>query len=218
MRKIHISQPRMYPHISYLDKINKADIFVVSDDLIVKKNLFEVRNKYHCILSHTSKYLNVQIQDKRMFRYLKVMHPLFYRKHKLILKHSYNKYPYYDYDILEKSFPDGFTSPNFMEYFLHEIRALMKLLDIDTTIRMSSHANSQNRKTERLNDIIKYYDGEHYISGMFGRKYIENLCVPVEYHDTNEPKFYYGRKDMLMIYDTIFSIGVEETKKIIHDN
>ena len=213
---LNISQPRVYPHITYLDKIAKSDLFIVSDDLVVKKNLFEIRNKYFCKLSREPKYLNLPIVEKPSFNQLKISDTSVFEKHKKILTDNYRKYQYFDISILEKTFQ--YDSDSYFDFFLSHLTALFELLDINTPIELVSSVNTTKNGQERLSDIIQHFNGTHYISGICGADYIHQLPVPFEFHNSTDRKFQYRFDDdnWYMIYDMIFSIGLDSVKDIIH--
>jgi hypothetical protein len=217
-RILNISQPRVYPHITYLDKIAQSDLFIVSDDLVVKKNLFEIRNKYFCRLSKKPQYLNFPIEKKVEFFDLKIKnHQDIFNKHRKILHDNYKRYPHYNDRILPATLPN--SDEHYMGFFLSHLQLLMGILDIHTPIEFASAVKTSKKGQERLVDIITHYNGTDYISGICGSNYIHELPVPFVYHDSNHPRFHDYRPNddnWYMIYDMIFSIGLDAVKKIIH--
>lgn len=212
---IHISQPRVYPHISYLDKINRADLFIYSDDLKPKKNLFETRNRYYCEQSKSSKYLNVPIKRGDIFRETQITQE-FVKNHISILHHNYKDYPHYDYDLLKYTMPN-IKLDSFLDFANLHLNLLFNVFDINTPTHYTSVVKSSKTGQERLDDIIKYYGGTEYLSGIEGKEYISTLSVPYKLHDTKSPRFDYGREFMPMIYDTIFLKGMDWCYQVLHN-
>lgn len=218
MNKVVIGQPRAYPHITYLHKLVNADTFIISDDLVVNKTALEIRNKYKCVLSDKAQYLNIPVEGKEPFNRLEIREQ-FARKHRKILHDNYKKYPHYDPWILDLTIPAEGRHGWFGWWKIHTI-ALCNLLDININFKSASRVNTQKKKTDRLVDILDHYQATEYLSGMGGRNYLEldKIKIPVSYHDTTNPMFKYRKDDdnMYMIYDTIFTLGLEETIKILH--
>lgn len=218
MNKVVISQPRAYPHITYLHKLVNADTFIISDDLVVKKNLFEIRNKYKCKLSNKSQYLNIPVEAKVPFNELVIKDTAFARKHTKILHDSYKDYPHYDRQILELTIPHGITDW-FLWWKIHMI-SLCQLLEIDLKMQLASKVGTTEKKTDRLVKILDYFGATEYLSGIAGKDYLEldKIKIPVTYHDTDNEMFKYreGDGNMYMIYDTIFTLGLARTIEILH--
>lgn len=216
---LNLSQPRVYPHITYLDKIASSELFVVSDDLVVKKNLFEIRNKYHCRLSNSSKYINIPIESKTVFKELKIRETGFTDKHRKILYDNYKRYKYFDNDILEQAIPRK-EYKWYLDYFNDQLSYFIDLFDIDTQVRYASEVGSRKQKTERINEILKHHKATLYVSGVRGADYLTNLDTDVIYHKTFDSRFSNERDngsngDMLMVFDDIFSKGLDNVKNII---
>lgn len=211
---VNISQPRIYPHVTYLAKISQADLFVVSDDLWVNKNSFEIRNKYLCRLSKKPKYLNAPILSKQPYNRLKLKKSDFSKKHMKTLRDNYLRHPHFDEKILTKTL--DYETENFMDFYLFHLKALMEILGIETKIALASAVNSQNTKQDRLIDILNHYEATEYLSGVDGQKYITNIPVKTTYHDTLSPKYNdYADGQYYMIYDLIFSKGIDFVKELL---
>jgi hypothetical protein len=215
--KLHISQPRVYPHISYLDKIDKSDHTVFSNDLVVKKNLFETRNRYFGTYSDKLHYLNVPYSEKAIFQNLKISDFSFREKHIATLRANYRKCEYFDMDLLNEMIPEV-KSDSFIEFAVDQLYSLCNLLEINLSHSFTSESQSINKKSERIKDIIEFNEASSYITGMAGKEYLGDVGVPVEVHETMDERFYFGDEDkkMVMILDPIFRFGLSEVKKAIH--
>lgn len=213
---IHISQPRIYPHITYLDKVSKSDLFIVSDDLENQKGKFELRNKFLEKLSQSPKYLNVPIEKKDRFRDLIISDLSYYKKHRDVLYYSYKDYPFFDKSILEQLIPEP-KSKWYIEQWENTFINITKMLDISINFDYATKVQSTKHKVERLEEIVGYYQGTKYLSGIAGEDYIKEMKYPFVIHSTEDSKFEYRESDnnYYMIADTIFLKGIKEVKNIL---
>ena len=106
------------------------------------------------------------------------------------------------------------------------IRSLCRMLDIDTTIILESDLKLEPATgSERLVAIVtRLTEGGTYFSGVGGKKYqdeklFEDAGIGIRYSDftanpypQNGPEFIAG----LSILDSIFNIGIDETRNAIH--
>ncbi len=221
---ISIAQPRIYPNITYLDKINSCDTFVISNDLEVNKSAFEIRNKYYNYQAKAPKYLNMPIQGVKAFKELKISDMNFAKKHRDVLSVNYKHSPFFDEGILEHLLFDPKTEW-FLDYFCKHIMRMMYLFNITTNLELASDANPQSAKSFRLDEIITHFKGDVYLSGIGGKNYLwtdyikDSSGADVIWHDTDNDKFNNIHDDapMLMIFDTLFEQGIDEIKSILND-
>ena len=216
---VHISQPRIYPHLSYLEKIASADLFVVMDDLVLKPELFERRNRYFNPMSGDARYLVVPTEKGKIFSQTRITDLDFAAKHRRILIDCYRKARYFSRDILEYLVcdPDG---DNFMDYFFKTFHRVCEVLDITTPTALASEVPGASKKVQRLNDILSYFHADRYLSGSAGATYMNGDCiVPVEFRDhEREVSVFHTNPDtddMLMFVDTLFHCGIDKTKELM---
>lgn len=216
---VHISQPRIYPHLSYLEKIASADLFVVMDDLIMKPELFERRNRYYNPMSGDARFLTIPTEKGKVFSEMKILDMDFAKKHRRILYDSYRKSPYFSFAILDYLVCDP-DSDSFMEYFFKTIHRIFEVLDIITPIELASKVPGEAKKTARLNQILEFFNADEYLSGSAGANYINGECIiPVTFRSHEEEKQQFhtnpNTNDMLMFADTLFNCGIEKTKELL---
>jgi hypothetical protein len=206
-----------------LEKIASADLFVVLDDLMLKPELFERRNRYYCFNAGEPRFLTIPTEKKRQHRHLKITDLDFAKKHRRILKDNYwKRTARFDEDILNEIVFDP-ANESFLEYYTESLARTMKLLGFHTEIALSSQVASPNVKTERLNDILRYHQADTYLSGACGAEYMgEDCCVPVVFrrHEEEVSRFHSNSNTdmMLMFIDTLFDKGLEFTKGLLHKN
>ena len=217
---VHISQPRIYPHLSYLEKIASADLFVVMDDLVLKPELFERRNRYFNPQSGDARFLIVPTEKGRVFAETRITDPEFASKHRRILRDSYRKIAkFYSDDLLEYLVcdPDG---DNFMAYFFKTFSRTCEVLGITTPTRLASEVPGASKRVQRLNDILSHFHADRYLSGSAGATYVNGGCiVPVEFRDHEREVSAFrtnpNTDEMLMFLDTLFHCGVDKTKELL---
>ncbi|MDD4817318.1 MAG: WbqC family protein [Victivallaceae bacterium] len=219
---VHISQPRIYPHISYLSKIAQSDLYVCSDDLLLTPALFERRNLYWNFDAGDARYLLVPTNKGYLFGDTKITDLGFAARHRRILRDSYRfakDVPFFNDSILNYLVFDA-ENDSFLEYFKEQLRRIFDLFGIKTEIAFASEVHSMNRKVNRLNDILRYFGATRYLSGICGKDYIkDDLCVPVVFHNTLTPRFRANpHTDKMLLYiDNIFYMGIDYIRRIIFD-
>ncbi|MGE4300841.1 MAG: WbqC family protein [Victivallaceae bacterium] len=219
---VHISQPRLYPHLSYLEKVFSADLFVVLDDLPIKPELFERRNRYFNSSAMASRWLTVPTSKGEEFRHTRILDLDFAAKHRRILYDNYLRAPHFDDSLLMFLVPDP-VGDSFLDYYMDSIRRVSDVLlpgSCLPRIGFSSSAGSCNTGVQRLNDILSYYNADVYLSGSAGAEYIHGNCiVPVTFRDHRDEVSRFHTNplcdDMLMYIDTIFNCGVEFTRGLL---
>lgn len=217
---VHISQPRIYPHLSYLEKIDAADLFVVMDDLILKPELYERRNKYYNYMSGDARFLTIPTEKGKIFSETKILDLDFAAKHRRILSDCYRKKAvFFCESLLEYIVCDPDTEW-FMDYFFKTMERTQKLLNITTPIKLASEVPGHSKKVQRLNDILSFYNADGYLSGAAGAEYIKGDCiVPVTFRDhQKEVEVFHtnpNTNDMLMFIDTIFNCGLIKTRELL---
>lgn len=217
---VHISQPRIYPHLSYLEKIDAADLFVVMDDLVLKPELYERRNRYYNPMSGDARFLTIPTEKGKIFSETKILDLDFAAKHRRILRDCYRKHSrFYCDSMLEYLVCDPDTEW-FMDYFFKSMEQIGKVLNITTPIKLASEVPGHSKKVQRLNDILSFYNADEYLSGAAGAGYMNGDCiVPVTFRDhQKEVEVFHtnpNTDDMLMFVDTIFNSGIEKTRELL---
>lgn len=216
---VHISQPRIYPHLSYLEKIASADLFVVMDDLVLKPGLFERRNRYFNPMSGDARFLTIPTERGKVFSETGITDLSFAARHRRILADCYRKSKFFSRDALEYLVcdPDG---DNFMDYFFKTFSRTCEVLGITTPTALASEVPGRSKKVQRLNDILSYFHADEYLSGAAGASYMNGGCiVPVTFRDHDQEVAVFHTNPatdaMLMFVDTLFNCGVDKTKELL---
>ena len=170
---IAIHQPQYLPWLGYLDKIDKADVFVILDNVQFKKNEWQNRNRIKTaqgcqwitvpvLYRFPEKINEVRINNKANWS----------RKHLQAFITNYSKSPCYDDYI---SFFEDIFSRNWeclVDINVEIIKFLINALELKTRLVMASDLELREGSTERLIDICKALDSNKYLAGKDGNKYM----------------------------------------------
>lgn len=171
---ITIHQPNFFPWYPFFQKMEQSDIFVILQHCQFEKNGFQNRfnkdNKWYTM--STKSGLN-PIVTKEYINYKKD-----WEKIKINLK---------DYKFLE-IFDECFSN-SLSESNINIIKKIAKTLDIKSRIELDFP--TEKTGTDRLIEICKKYDGSKYISGISGKKYLEQekfilSDIKLEFQDENK--------------------------------
>jgi hypothetical protein len=167
-------QPSFLPWLGYLDKLAKADLFVVMDDLQYEAQNFQNRNRVK--LNNGTAWLTVplvaghqddRIVDKRIQNQASVKEH-WQRRSWLTIETHYRRAPHFARYADELR--DLFTRrwDHLVDLDLHVLSLATKWLDIRTPIVRSSTLGLTGYKTERILDMCKKTGASAYLTGKGG--------------------------------------------------
>jgi len=167
-------QPSYLPWLGYLDKVAKADVFVVMDDLQYEAQNFQNRNRLK--LNQGAGWITVPLErgaqsdricDKRINNGGSAKEH-WQRKTWLTLKTHYGKAPFFARyaDELE----DVYTRPwdKLVDVDLHMFGLARRWLGLTGPVLQSSSLDLQGQKTDRIIDMCKKVGAKAYLSGRGG--------------------------------------------------
>ena len=223
---ITIHQPQYLPWLGYLDKIDKADVFVILDNVQFKKNEWQNRNRiktaHGCqwitvpVLYRLPEKINeVKINNKTNWR----------RKHLQALITNYSKsicfdnYKSFFEDILSRSW-DRLVDIN-----IEIIKFLISAFGLKTKLVMASDLKLREEPTERLIDICKTLKGNKYLAGKDGNKYMncelfDKEGIEVIFQDFKHPVYnqlFGDFEPYLSAIDLLFNCG-DNSLEILRGN
>jgi hypothetical protein len=164
-------QPHYMPWLGYLDKLAKADLFVVMDDLQYEAQNFQ--NRQRLKLATGAQWLTVplargaqsdRICDKQIDnRGSRRQH--WQRRSWLTLEHSYRRAPYWNRyaDELRAIYAQPWVS--LLELDMTMLELACRWLDIRTPIVRASSLGLVGHKTDRLIDMCQRLGARCYLSG-----------------------------------------------------
>ena len=213
---VAIHQPQYLPWIGYFDKLDRADVFVLLDNVQYKKNEWQNRNRIRTsqewqwitvpvLYNYPEKINAVRINNTIDWR----------RKHLNALVYNYSKAPFFKEHQLffEEIFSNHWE--NLVEINLHIIRYLNRALGINKEIVLASRLLPREEPTERLVDICKLVQADTYLSGKDGAKYINfdtfaQANIQVTFQDFHHPVYsqlHEPFEPFMSIADLLFNHG-----------
>lgn len=217
--KAGVIQSNYIPWRGYFDFIDDVDLFIYLDDTQYTKR--DWRNRNRIKTSSGLVWLTVPVIFSRHGDKLNIEDvPIDYsqrwiNKHIESIKHAYSKAPFFSH------YSDEFFNLLNQKFkYLSELNIninnwIMKQLNIDTTIRMSSEYNACGAKTERLIDLLKKVGATTYLSGSAAKAYLDvekfkEAGIGLEYKTYNYPEYpqQYGKfEPQVTILDLLFNCG-----------
>ena len=182
--KITIHQPEHLPYFGFLDKINKADTYVVLDDVQYTKS--NVQNRNRILTKNGVKWLTVPINRKGWFKPIQEQRiPGDWKlKYRNLIISAYKEYDYFDEGISIIDNMLDISSNKLIDYNMFYIKTMIKLLSINTRVIFSSNLNIQSTGSQRIKDICDTLSAKTYISGPNSRNYLSNVDLEIANHQS----------------------------------
>lgn len=174
MNTLVIMQPTYLPWVGFFHLIANADKFVFLDDVKIEKQSWQVRNR----LLHNGEphYISVSINGSRNQTIKDVLlndSTLWRKKHSQLLQHTYKKHPFGE-DVLDNILPiindKNITSLAVLNEKL--IINICQKLDINTQFFKASSLKSEGTRTEKLVNLCRELQCDHYLSPLGSKEYI----------------------------------------------
>ena len=214
---VAVHQPQYLPWLGYFDKIDRADIFVLLDNVQFKKNEWQNRNKIKT--AQGWQWLTVPVMYKYPQLITEVMinnRVTWQRKQRQAILSNYKKALHYE--RLEEFFEYIFSSSwQFISQLnMEAVKRLVKILGIDTPLYIASGLGEfPQDPDERLIAITKYFDSDTYLAGTGGREYMDldkysKSGIEVIFQDFKHPVYsqIFGDFEPFMsVIDLIFNHG-----------
>jgi len=167
-------QPHFMPWLGYLDKLAKADLFVVMDDLQYEAQNFQ--NRQRLKLQSGAPWLTVPLErgnqsdricDKRIDNSGSVKQH-WQRRTWLTIEHNYCRSPFFE--TYAPALRDVFTRPwtTLLELDLHILELARRWFGITTPMLRASTLKLTGQKTDRLIAMCKAVGARAYLTGNGG--------------------------------------------------
>jgi hypothetical protein len=224
---VSVHQPQYLPWLGYFDKIDKADVFVLLDNVQFKKNEWQNRNKIKTAAGE--QWLTVPV----MYRFPQLINEVevnnkerWQHKQQQAVISNYKKAPYWG--TLEPFFTDLFQSQwqTISQLNTHVVKALAKVLGIETPLHIASEmGNFPEDPDERLIAITKHFGADTYLAGSGGHDYMDmdkydRNSIKVLFQDYKHPVYGQLFGDFvpyMSVIDLIFNNG-DESLRILRGN
>ena len=169
-------QPAYLPWLGYFHRIARADTFVFLDDVQFEKNSYTNRNQIKtkagplwltvpvCKGGHTSTtMLSTMVDDRTNWR----------RKHLESIRQAYSRAPHFEacFGRLEELY--GEQEVLLKDVCLRHLMFWMRVLDLKTKVIQLHELQVSERKSALVLAICKALSADTYISGPFGRDYLD---------------------------------------------
>ena len=221
---VSIHQPYYFPWLGYFEKILKADVFVLLDDVQYEKNNFYNRNKIKTangaswitipvIYKNRINLMDITIDNKQKWQ----------KKHFDSIFFSYKKAPFFKEheEFLVKTFKEE-RWEKLIDINNYTLTYLINALEIETPIKYASNLGIKSTATKRLVDITTIVGADTYLSGSSGKNYMEldlfeeeNLqIIYQDYHSPEYSQLGIGFEPNMCILDLLLNHG-PKSKEII---
>jgi hypothetical protein len=195
---VSINQPAYMPWLGYFDRIVKSDIHVVLDHVQFEKNSMVNRNKIRTAQGHTM--LTVPLLTKGKFGDLAInalqtdQTQKWESRHLKSLKSSYARAPHADEHLPFFEELLSAERPDFLSPIMRITEYLLGTFGIETPLRRSSEMACDGTKGDLVLNICKELGATQYISGPFGRDYLDMAAFQAEgieiiFHDYAHPVY-----------------------------
>ena len=219
---VSVHQPQYLPWLGYFDKIDKADVFVLLDNVQFKKNEWQNRNKIKTAAGE--QWLTVPV----MYRFPQLINEVevnnkerWQHKQQQAVISNYKKAPHWT--ALEPFFTDLFQSQwqTISQLNIHVVKTLAKILGIETPLHIASEmGNFPEDPDERLIAITKHFGADTYLAGSGGHDYMDmdkydRNSIKVMFQDYKHPVYDQLFGDFLpymSVIDLIFNNGGESLR------
>ena len=219
-----IHQPEYLPYIGFFDRISKADIFVILDNVQYQKNAFINRNRIKT--SQGWQWLTVPVKQREALKNIneiEISNEIDWRaRHWKALLYNYNKAPYFKKysDFFEKLYKQDWTSLANLDVYL--IENIMDMLGLKKEIKKSSLLKAEGRTTDLLVNICKILGADTYLSGSGGKGYMDlgkfkKQDIDVVFQEFTHPVYSQQFKEFipnLSIIDLLFNCGNSSKEKL----
>jgi len=165
---VSIHQPMHFPYMGFFQKMKSSDLFILLDDVQFSKNdkySFYNRNKFQNN-SGVEEWFTVPVErgaNKKLIKDVSVAEDFGWRR-KLAKQMKQN---------FGNDFLDIYSSDKIVDINIKSIDYCKFKLNINTETIRSSDLNVSGVKSERLYNLCKKVGATEYISGPFGKYYLD---------------------------------------------
>ena len=223
MTTLAAHQPQYLPWLGFFDKLARADVFVLLDNVQFKKNEWQNRNRIKTAAGW--QWITVPVKHKFPQTIAEVgvnEAAPWRRKHRAALEANYGKAPYFDAihrpiaDLLDREW--SHLAPLNLEL----IRSLASALGIETPTVLGSEVRAREDPTLRLVDLCLELGADVYLSGAGGHEYLdavafESAGIEVRlqaYEHPTYPQLYGDFEPYMSVVDLLMNCGRESASII----
>ena len=193
---VAVHQPQYLPWLGYFDKISRADIFVLLDNVQFKKNEWQNRNKIKTAQGWQWLTVPVRYKYPQLINEVTINSDVRWQhKQRQAILSNYRKASHYHY--LEEFFEEILSRSWQMisQLNITAVRKLTRVLGIETPIFVASElGNFPRDPDERLIALAKQFGADTYLAGKGGNQYMDlekyrRSGIQVRFQDYNHPVY-----------------------------
>jgi hypothetical protein len=222
MKIVAIHQPNFFPWLGYFDKLDKANAFVILDDILIQKTGSSWVNRVRLLIGQDVRFFSAPI--KRPAGFQRICDVCFDEKQpwriKLLktLEANYRRAPFYD-EVIEWLQP-LINNPEMQvaEYNITAILEIAKRIGLTTeNLEKASTYHVSSQGTERLIDLTTAAGGTIYLCGGGATGYQEDerfgeaTGVELRFQNYKHPRYAQFCKNDFMpglsIIDALMNLG-----------
>lgn len=223
-----IHQPDFMPYLGFFDRLQKADIYVVLDNVQYVRSSRGWTSRDKIKTKNGERWISVGTKkasrDTLINQILLSEESDWRNKHLNLFWENYRKCDFYDEIIPYIRELYNFSCDRMMDFNMKSIEMLMNLLDIKIDINFASEMNVIGKNNGLIIDIVKKLGCHKYLSGIGARDYFvaelyERAGIEVIWQTFNHPIYpqqYQGFIPFLSSIDLLFNCGIEKSKTILN--
>jgi len=210
-------QPQFAPWLGFFDKLDRADVFVLLDNVQFRKNEWQNRNRVKAadgpqwltvpVSFHFGDKINeVSIAEDNNWRH----------RHQQTLRTCYSRAPYFQetFALYDETVSREWNKLS--EFNIALLQALTSRLGIGTRITVASEMDPlPEGRDERLIQLCKRFGADTYLAGAGGRLYMqlekyketETNVVFQDYHHPDYEQLFAEFSPQLSVLDLLFNCG-----------
>ncbi len=174
--RIAIHQPQFMPWLGYLEKIDKADLFVFLDTVQFKKNEYQNRNRIRTAKGWQWLTVPVQFSFGDPICKVNINETISWRKkHLASLRLNYSKAPFFKtfFPLFEELYASEEGKEEFSNLCSKSVLLLKEAFGIKTEVTTARNIKGlRNDPDGRLIDICHHFGATEYLSGAGGKGYL----------------------------------------------
>lgn len=231
--KVAIHQPHYFPWMGYLDKMAKANLFIILDQVQLTSSTNMYRNRF-LTSAGKERYLTVPFEKKgymeKEFRNVLLNQQIDWQeKHKNFIFSTYKKMTNFAeiWPLIKPVFEKHYETV--YQVSMDTIEIVRKIFGITTPMVLQSELEWRHdaKKNDLILALCEATGANIYLSGNGARKYMdivpfEQAGIRVVYQDFTYPHYQQKYSDEfvanLSSLDMLFNCGIEQSRRIFWDN
>jgi hypothetical protein len=223
-----IHQPNFFPWLGYFDKIARADVFIVLDDVQYQKTGSSWSNRVKLLVGGEARWVTAPV--RRPAHGTQTLAELAWDdqpwREKLLktLRLAYGKAPHFGpaMELLEPLVAN--PEPGVLAYNLHAIRAIAQALGLPQDFVLASRLGAEGKATARLVQLVHNTRCGRYLAGGGAQGYQEDALfadagLQLEYQAFAQPSYpQHGAQAFvpgLSIIDALMNCGLARTRELL---